>query len=163
MGTRCLTVFCDEKEEIVVMYRQMDGYPTGHGAELKEFLSGFSVVNGFGLEQPSRQANGMGCLAAQTVAFFKTGIGQFYLYPAGARDCGEEYIYTISQKEGKVWLKVQAGCMTFFGMPGTKQEHMPTLFEGFIEDFDPKEVEKRWRNWPEEVPNDFLESQKANS
>jgi hypothetical protein len=162
MGTRCLTVFCDEEEEIVVMYRQMDGYPSGHGAELKEFLSGFSVVNGYGFNPPRRQANGMGCLAAQTVAHFKTGIGNFYLCPAGARNCGEEYIYTVNQKEGRVWMKVQAGCVTFFGLPGTKQEHMPCLFEGFIEDFDPEEAEAKWRDCPEEVPNDFSQNLKDN-
>jgi hypothetical protein len=156
-------VFCDHDEEIVVMYRQMDGYPTGHGADLKEFLSGFSIVNGYSLDPPVRQANGMGCLAAQTIAHFKTGIGNFYLHPAGTRDCGEEYIYTISSKDGKVWLKLQAGCVTSFGMPGTMQEHMPCLFDGLIEVFDPEGAESIWENWPEEVPNDFLENAKLNN
>lgn len=40
MGTRSLTVFIDEHndKEIVVMYRQMDGYPEGHGQDLVDFL-----------------------------------------------------------------------------------------------------------------------------
>ena len=38
MGTRSLTFVYDEQEAIINMYRQYDGYPTGHGAELAEFL-----------------------------------------------------------------------------------------------------------------------------
>jgi hypothetical protein len=65
----------------------------------------------------------------------------------------------VSQKDGKVWLKLQAGCMTFFGLPGTKQEHMPCLFEGFIEDFDPRSAEETWDKSTDDVPNDFLDEQ----
>ena len=32
--------------EIVVMYRQYDGYPSGHGIELAEFLAKGRLVNG---------------------------------------------------------------------------------------------------------------------
>ena len=41
MGTRSLTTFIDNntKEEIVVMYRQYDGYPGGHGRDLLNFLN----------------------------------------------------------------------------------------------------------------------------
>ena len=48
MGTRSLTTFIDNdtKEEIVVMYRQFDGYPSGHGRDLINFLDGIKVVNG---------------------------------------------------------------------------------------------------------------------
>lgn len=105
MGTRSLTVFKDEHEEIVVMYRQFDGYPEapGLGCELAEFLSGFKVVNGFGSER-TKIANGMGCLAAQVIAKLKDGVGNIYLHPAGTRNCGEEYIYTIESKNGKVLM-----------------------------------------------------------
>ena len=95
MGTRCLTVMYDtgeDKKEIAVLYRQMDGYPEGHGAELAEFLDGFKIVNGISNER-DKLANGGGCLAAQIIAHFKDSVGQFYLYPAGTRDCWEEYIY----------------------------------------------------------------------
>jgi hypothetical protein len=97
MGTRSLTVFKDDDgEEIGVMYRQMDGYPEGHGKELAEMLSGMKMVNGLSIDQPAKLANGMPCLAAQIVAHFKEGPGGIYLYPAGTRDCGEEYIYTVT-------------------------------------------------------------------
>ena len=40
MGTRSLTfVYNDNKKPIINLYRQYDGYPSGHGAELAEFLA----------------------------------------------------------------------------------------------------------------------------
>ena len=41
-----MTVFGKRDEEIVVMYRQFDGYPDGHGRELKEFIGDMVFVNG---------------------------------------------------------------------------------------------------------------------
>jgi hypothetical protein len=100
MGTRSLTVFIDEwsQKEIVVMYRQFDGYPQGHGQELAEFLLGFNIVNGLSDGQGSKVANGMGCLAAQTVTHFKSqeGAGGIYLRTAETRNAGEEYVYIVS-------------------------------------------------------------------
>jgi|TARA_R100000656_G_scaffold98828_2_gene71727 hypothetical protein len=97
MGTRSLTTFIDDHNdnEIVVMYRQMDGYPETHGKELVEFLDDMHIVNGIRINDERKIANGISCLAAQTVAHFKDGVGHIYLYSAGLRDCGEEYIYTI--------------------------------------------------------------------
>ena len=100
MGTRCLTIFKEEETEITVLYRQFDGYETGHGKELAEFLKGFEICNGFGKEKP-KLANGIECLAAQTIAYFKKTVGGFYIYPTNSRDCGEEYIYYVSGKAGQ--------------------------------------------------------------
>lgn len=144
MGTRSLTVFAESFEdeetgkrverEIGVMYRQMDGYPTGHGRDLKEFLSGFKTGNGIPVSGvPEKYASGMSCLACQVIAHFKEGPGSFYLYPAKTRNCWEDYIYTLTEREGKVWFKVQR-----VGMRNRKK----TLFEGFVEDFDPEAAEK---------------------
>lgn len=100
MGTRCLTViYNDNNKEIAVLYRQYDGYPAGHGAELNEFLEGMKIVDGLSGDT-TKVANGMECLAAQIVAYFKTGPGGFYLCPAGTRDTGEEYIYHIKNGNG---------------------------------------------------------------
>ena len=41
MGTRSLTFVYEGEKPIVNMYRQFDGYPSGHGAELAEFLNSF--------------------------------------------------------------------------------------------------------------------------
>lgn len=106
MGTRSLTVVVDKswdkEEEICVMYRQCDGYPSGHGEELRQFLRGMKIVNGINSTlRGTKFANGMGCLAAQMVAHFKKDReGGFYLHSSGKRGCGEEYIYIISGKFG---------------------------------------------------------------
>ena len=101
MGTRCLTIVEDEKgRELVVMYRQFDGYYEGHGKELADFLTDFKLVNGMRGHEPPKFANGLGCLAAQIVSHFKNEPGGIYLYPAEARNVGEEYVYVVSGEEG---------------------------------------------------------------
>ena len=134
MGTRSLTVF-QEKDgtEIVVMYQQYDGYPTGHGQDLKDFLEPFVVVNGIKSRETRKIANGMGCLAAQIVAHFKDSPGGFYLYPAGTRGADEEYIYTVwgPASDGPVHLRVEDA----YGNG--------VLYEGPISDFDPVAAENR--------------------
>lgn len=105
MGTRSLTVFKDESDkEIVVMYRQFDGYPHGHGQQLADFLKGRVLVDGYSVGD-GENFNGMGCLAAQCVKKFKDGIGNFYLHAAGTRDVGEDYIYTVSASPGSFKIK----------------------------------------------------------
>ena len=94
MGTRSLTYVYSEDTPLINMYRQYDGYPSGHGAELAEFLSGFEIVNGYGEVKP-KLANGMGCLAAQLIANFKQTVGGFYIYAVTDTDCGQEYEYHV--------------------------------------------------------------------
>ena len=103
MGTRALTIFMDEGKELVVMYKQFDGYPDGLGVELAEFLKDFIMVNGIGVNDTGKKiANGMGCLAAQVIAHWKEGAGGVYLYPAGTRDVWEEFEYIITGEEGEM-------------------------------------------------------------
>ena len=94
MGTRSLTFVYDRDEPVVCMYAQYDGYPSGHGLELANFLLSLTVVNGLGMND-NKVANGMGCLAAQLIAHFKSEPGGYYLYPMNSRDVGEEYTYHI--------------------------------------------------------------------
>lgn len=96
MGTRSLTyVYDTDNTPVVCMYRQYDGYMEGHGLELAEFLSPLAVVNGLGAKS-EKVANGMGCLAAQMVAHFKDGAGQFYLHaPVLGQDCCQDYEYHV--------------------------------------------------------------------
>jgi hypothetical protein len=93
MGTRSLTYVYDEnntKQPITCMYRQFDGYPSAHGAELAEFLTPMKT------REEGRNANGMGCLAAQMVAYFKEGAYNVYLYfPELGQDCWQEYEYHV--------------------------------------------------------------------
>lgn len=162
MGTRSLTVFVDDHEELAVMYRQYDGYPSGHGDELASFLSRITPCNGIPLipkdsdSSSPLYANGMDCLAAQVIAHFKDGPGNIYLMRAGTRDCGEEYVYTVFIKDKTIHMTVQAGCTAFFGLPGTKQENMPVLYDGPVKDFVGEQVEAFEKQLPTPI-NDFIE------
>lgn len=106
MGTRSLTIVKDEDgRKLLTLYRQMDGYPTGHGQELADFLKPIKLVNGISNEKEPI-ANGMGCLAAQIVAHFKRAAGGFYIMTAG--DHGQDYVYTVSTDEKhRILLSVQ--------------------------------------------------------
>ena len=112
MGTRSLTLVYDGNEAVINMYRQFDGYPSGHGVELAEFLSPLTIVNGIGRETKNI-ANGMSCLAAQLVANFKTGVGGFYLHSVTATDCGQDYEYHVY--ENRVVVKNYSGNELFSG------------------------------------------------
>lgn len=81
MGTRCLTYVYEGKTPLMCLYRQFDGYPSGHGAELADFLNKIEVGNGIaGKPEMGTFANGMGCLAAQLIAHFKKSVGGFYIH-----------------------------------------------------------------------------------
>jgi len=145
------------------MYKQYDGYPTGLGQELADWLANMRIVNGIrcGAEDCAvgRMANGMDCLAAQLVAHFKTEVGGVYLLPPGTRGAGEEFIYTISKNGTGLKLKCEAGAVTYFGLPGTKQDNMKCLFFGPPKDFDGAQIQERFAAM-DAPPNDFLESLK---
>ena len=139
MGTRSLTFVYSETSNgekatpIINMYRQYDGYPSGHGAELAEFLSGGRLVNGLSGMGKERQFNGMGCLAAQMVANFKDGAGSFYLYPVTTTDCGQDYEYHIRNVDGEFKITVFNCGVNFFGL--TQSEQHDKIFEGNLFQF----------------------------
>ena len=116
MGTRSLTFVYDGDVPVINIYRQYDGYPSGHGHELAQFLDSKTLVNGYG-EQNSVEANGMGCLAAQLIVQLKHGVGGIYIYPVSSTDCFQEYEYHVY--EDKVIVK----------------DPTAVIFEGTWEDF----------------------------
>jgi hypothetical protein len=68
-------------------------------------------------------ANGMGCLAAQLVANFKTDVGNIYLYsPRLKIDAMQEYEYHITENLVKIVL------------PGWEEPN-EVIFEGSYEEF----------------------------
>lgn len=95
MGTRSLTRVFDDDKLVLAMYRQMDGYPEGMGADLAKFVVSGTFVTGISLtkQKPQPQFNGMGCFAAQLVKHLKEGAGGIYLVSADAED--QEYTYEI--------------------------------------------------------------------
>ena len=134
MGTRSLTFVYDGDEAIINMYRQYDGYPTGHGAELAEFLSQFTIVNGIRVGETRKIANGMGCLAAQMVGHFKGDeAGQFYLYPASAKDCGQDYEYHVYTDARGLCVRITDRGCNMFGL--TMSDKNEALFDGTVEEF----------------------------
>jgi hypothetical protein len=105
MGTRSLTRVIEtykddngkqQKQLLVTMYRQYDGYPEGHGQELANFLKTGKVVNGLGMDNPTKVFNGAGCLAAQMVSHFKgDSAGGIYIYPNNTKDAWQNYEYHV--------------------------------------------------------------------
>lgn len=110
MGTRTLVHIKDGKKTIATIYRQFDGYPTGMGEDIKKALNGgdVEILDGHGgSSKIPAQFNRMGCLAAFFVGELKARtIGNVYLFAANSKDCGEEFVYTLSEKDGKVYMKV---------------------------------------------------------
>ena len=139
MGTRSLTFVYEQYGEVykpvVNMYRQFDGYPTGHGAELAEFLKSGRMINGLDGVGKELQFNGMGCLAAQMVAHFKQSPGGFYIHPTDITDCGQDYeyhIYDIGQGLGLYVEVVDCGCNMFGVSSGNKHDF---VFKGNLKEF----------------------------
>lgn len=97
MGTRCLTfVYNEVYEPLVAIYRQFDGYPSGHGKELANFLKDRTLINGIPPEKKMEKvSNGMDCLAASLVAELKTDIGNIYVVPTYSKNCDQDYEYHI--------------------------------------------------------------------
>lgn len=136
MGTRSLTTFIEKwtddkgkvhQTKIVTMYRQFDGYPSGHGIDLANFLAGGKVVNGISPSEKELVFNGMGCLAAQAVAHFKTGPGGIYLHRGGTTNCWEQYRYEVIVDDDTKGLTLK--CYEV----GNKRSKL--LFEGTPQDF----------------------------
>jgi hypothetical protein len=112
MGTRSLTyIYNDADMPLVCIYRQYDGFPSVHGAELAEVLN-------------ETKNNGIECLSASIVGKLKNGEwGNTYLYPPFAeQDCGQDFEYII--KDDLVMVMQ-------IGMKGDKIK----LFEGFYSEF----------------------------
>lgn len=103
MGTRSITRFIEtwtdkenktKKQTLCAIYRQYDGYPSGMGKDLAEFLVQGKLVNGIGnINESEIVFNGAGCLAAQTIKHLKEGAGNVYITTPNAPD--EEYRYEI--------------------------------------------------------------------
>jgi hypothetical protein len=108
MGTRALIHIHDGDMVapiLATLYRQMDGYPSGLGEDIKD-VGCMQIVNGIrmGMEA-GKVANGMGCYAAQLIGKLKDDrLGSVYMYEVGAKNVGEEYTYHIHEVGGVVHI-----------------------------------------------------------
>lgn len=126
MGTRSLTHIKEGNDILCTIYRQMDGYPKGHGIDVAFYLAQGHLVNGIGLGDATVW-NGMGCLAASLIKYLKEGPGGIYIEKPGDKGLGEEYTYTISGPDhvkvrgvdGEITIAIQDydGKIIFQGTP----------------------------------------------
>jgi len=106
MGTRSTIKFYSnsEKEPVLCVYQQYDGYIDGVGHDLANFLKNKKIINGFSNQTiEDGFANGMGCLAAQFVAEKKTKIGGFYMT---TKDDSQDYDYIVNLIDGNIEISV---------------------------------------------------------
>lgn len=132
MGTRSLTFVYDGSTPIINMYRQYDGYPTGHGAELAQFLTRGRLVSGLS-GKDEVVFNGMGCLAAAMVANFKETPGGFYIHSVEDTECGQDYEYHVYQVEDEIRVRITDRGCNMFGL--TISERCQQLFDGTAMEF----------------------------
>lgn len=105
MSSRSVTYFVDDDKTIVGMYCHGDALPNHYGKSLGKFLRKFKLVNGLGMDNHNI-ANGIGCLAAQTIAHFKKGAGKYYIVSKDYVDRDLEYhVYSPDEKE--IWVRVR--------------------------------------------------------
>lgn len=109
MGTRSTVKFYNNGDTaletpILSVYQQYDGYYSGVGEELADWLKSMKMINGISNQTiDGGFANGMGCLAAQYVVKFKTALGGFYLTEP---DDMQGYDYQVYLVDGNIRLKV---------------------------------------------------------
>ena len=129
MGTRSLTYVYENEAPIICMYRQFDGYPSGHGIGLSKFLTQIEMGNGIsGSPELFSFANGMGCLAAQMIVNFKKAPGGFYIHPIESnQDCWQEYEYHVY--ENKVVVKDPTEVI----FEGSYEEFMSFCYDDVVE------------------------------
>jgi hypothetical protein len=151
MGTRSTVKFIEQvkdektnkvKENVMcAIYQQWDGYASGVGLELAEFLNDIEMVNGISSDRTmGKIANGIGCLSAQYIAHIKKEVGSVYMTYA---DDYQGYDYeVIIGYEGEGWnmkpsqpiirvqdLYMEEGQMDFEGTP---QEFIDLVNEGVV-------------------------------
>lgn len=152
MGTRSLVKIVDDNETILTLYRQYDGYLSGMGLDIKNALNNgkSKLTNGYSLSDSVPSVfNGLGCLAAYLVGALKRrtnddnslkdvpaynsdwSIGNVYIMSPNTNDVGEEFIYTLSEKNGKINIKV-------FDVYADK-----VLYNGVLNRFNPEKLEKK--------------------
>ncbi len=138
MGTRSITVVTHDWDGDVqhdaTIYRHWDGYPSGHGRWLADFLQDAVITNG--RIDGAKNFNGPGRLASGIVHAMVNDELDPDLMDEGSV-CGQEYEYRIHCKYGmsggELSVRVLDGPMTMFGAGG--EECTNEVFKGTVEQF----------------------------
>lgn len=93
MSTRATILFKRDGESLVKLYHHWDGYISGLGHHIAEWLCQKRIGNGIGLDCDENFANGVGCLVAQFIRDFKDGVGNLYVESLDVSN--EDYNYVI--------------------------------------------------------------------
>jgi len=127
-----------EWEIYATIYVHVDGYLSGVGKWLYDFLNGLVVVNGIRVDgnMPGRYANGPGRMAAHLVTAMQMGGMNPNLVPYEST-MGQEYHYQINvvygRTGGSVSITVFDGPMTLFGDGGDECTNL--IFTGSVMEF----------------------------
>ena len=105
MSTRCITHIHEagtaEEKIVCSFYRHSDGYPEGHGNDLKEWLKGKRLVNGIGRDfVVGRDFNRAGTLAVPLMAHIQSVSGAEVI-PTGESGYSEDYTYHVYFRDGQ--------------------------------------------------------------
>lgn len=156
MGTKALIrVFDEENHLLLGIYQHSDGYLSGLGRKLAEFLENIKF-EGYSFEERvvGKAANGMGCLAAQIVAYLKDDWGHVYIVPPSLAEHDSQathYCYDIHSNYVKVThlskmrfkgsFKDFGDYIRFLEKSGHYEE---TAFKAFLKQriFRPQEIER---------------------
>ncbi len=167
MSVKSLTVITnDEGKDVCVLSRDIDGYLTGHGEYLRNFLRGYLITREAKSKDNRKAITKIGRLAALLVAEFKSGIGDFELLPAGTRDQGEEYLYTIYARHSSLKtpsllnLRVEVAFPQYSEIDPSNNSRMTVIYDGLLDEFDPHEVQSNWEHAEDELDH-FVDSQVA--
>jgi hypothetical protein len=131
MGTRSITYIHDnsfDEAPFTAIYRQMDGYPSGQGDDIKKALGDQRLVNGISGDR-SKVVNGMGCAAAKLIKALKDEAGNIYVEAANIEPDGVDYVYRLAPGDGVVLLKA------------IYRRDDTVLFEGPVSDFNGEAIE----------------------
>ena len=107
MSTPALLSIFDEQDNLLVnIYIHCDGHPTSFGKDLVTFLDSIKIGNGIPNESDDF-ANGMGDLAAQIIAHFKSNsmVGGVYIIYDGYY-VNTDYQYFLILRNGVLELDV---------------------------------------------------------
>ena len=147
MGTRSTVKFIEQVKDretkltkevtLVSIYQQYDGYASGVGLTLAEFLNEVKMVNGISSRDEGKLANGIGCLSAQYIAHIKEGVGGVYITNPEDQQ-GYDYEVVVGY-EGEGWNQkptqpiIRIGGLYVVNNEGDDDEEMD--FEGTPQEF----------------------------